>query len=94
MWSSAATNRTKEFIDSMDPAFSVHVPFLPGHLPLPSNPCGFSAIVDQGFQKPWVLQRVFGRDPRARIVYEDSPQQVEKLLIEGVSRRDNVLSQG
>lgn len=78
----------------MDPAFSVHVPILPGHLPLSSNPGSFGAIVNQGFQKPWMLQRVFGRYPCSRIVYEDSPQQVEKLLIEGVSGGDDILRQG
>ena len=60
-------------------------------LALAADAGGLGAVVDGLLAEPGVAQRLLGGDALGRVVDEDAPQQVEKLLVEGRGGGDDVL---
>lgn len=54
-------------------------------------PCGFGAVVGDGFLEPFVLQGFFGRDAFFGVVDEDLAEEVQEGFVEVGSWGDDVL---
>jgi len=63
----------------------------PRLLPALPYPCCFATIVRDRLFEPGVLESLLGRDALLGIVLEDAAEEIDELLVEGITCRDNLL---
>ena len=67
------------------------VQLFPRSVPLHPDPRSFGAIVRDCLLEPRMLESLFGRKTLLRIIDEDAAEKIEELLVEGCSRRNDLL---